>query len=149
MRAKALPDKVHPPKKSKRIRTLLIFSAIVLALTLGTMAFTRNPSKASQKRYVATREIVRDKVTGQLRKPTTQETEAMVDQIETLTNRSTEGLTPTQHTNGMVSMSLEGRFSGVVLGRDTADGGTEVRCVFTLEEAADFLGLEETTSQDQ
>lgn len=148
MRSKALPDKVHRPKRSKRIRTLLIFSAIVLALTLGTMAFTKNPSKASQKRYVATREIILDKVTGQLRKPTTEETDVMVDQLKTLTNRSTEGLTPTQHPNGMVSLSLEGRFGGVVLGRDNADGTTEVHCVFTMEEAADFLGLEETTSPE-
>ena len=112
------------------------------------MSFTRNPSKASQKRYVATKEIIRDKVTGNLRKPTTEETEAMVDQLKTLTNRSTEGLTSTQHPNGMVSIDLEGRFGGVVLGRDIADGTTEVRCVFTMEEAADFLGLEETTSPE-
>lgn len=148
MRAKALPDRVHRSKKSKSIRTVLIFSAIVLSLTLGTMAFTRNPSKASQKRYVATKEVIRDKVTGQLRKPTTEETEAMVDQLKTLTNRSSEGLTATQHPNGMTAMSLEGRFGGVVLGRDNADGTTEVRCVFTMEEAAEFLGLEETTSPE-
>jgi len=40
-------------------------------------------------------------------------------------------------------MGLEGRFGGVVLGRAHADGTTEVRCVFTMEEAAEFLGLEE------
>ena len=149
MRPKALPDKVCRSKKSKKTRTVLIFSAIVLSLTLATMAISRNPSKASQKRYVATKEIIRDKTTGNLRKPTTEETDAMVDQLKTLTNRSTEGLTATQHPNGMTSMSLEGRFGGVVLGRDNADGTTEVRCVFTMEEAAEFLGLEETTSPDQ
>jgi hypothetical protein len=73
----------------------------------------------------------------------------MVDQIKSLTNRSTDGLTSTQHPNGMVSIDLEGRANGVVLGRANADGTTEVRCVFSIEEAAEFLGLEETTSLDQ
>lgn len=147
MRPKGLSGRV-PTKKMTRSRIGLILSMVLLALTVGTMAMTRTSTQAQKKKYVATKEIVRDKVTGQLRKPTVEETDAMVDQLKTLTNQSTEGLTPTQHANGMVSMNLEDRFGGVVLGRDTADGGTEVRCVFTMEEAADFLGLEETTSPE-
>ena len=46
-------------------------------------------------------------------------------------------------------MDLKGRFGGVVLGRANADGTTEVRCVFTMEEAEEFLGLVASTSQDQ
>lgn len=148
MRPKGLSGRVPRTKKMTKSRIGLILSMVLLALTVGTMAMTRTSTQAQKKKFVATREIVRDKVTGQLRKPTAEETEAMVDQLKTLTNRSSEGLTSTQHPNGMVSMSLEGRFGGVVLGRDTADGGTEVRCVFTMEEAADFLGLEETTSPE-
>jgi hypothetical protein len=34
-----------------------------------------------------------------------------------------------------------------VLGRANADGTTEVRCVFTMEEAAEFLGLQEVPNQ--
>ena len=148
MRPKGLSGRVPRTKKMTKSRIGLILLMVLLALTVGTMAMTRTSTQAQKKKFVATREIVRDKVTGQLRKPTAEETEAMVDQLKTLTNRSSEGLTSTQHPNGMVSMSLEGRFGGVVLGRDTADGGTEVRCVFTMEEAADFLGLEETTSPE-
>jgi hypothetical protein len=145
MRSTAFPDTVQ---KAKKIRTILIFSVVAIALSFVTVALSRNPSKSSQKKYVATREIVRDQVTGQLRKPTSEELSAMVDQLKTLTNRSAEGLKAKQHPNGMVSMNLEGRFGGVVLGRANADGTTEVRCVFTMEEAAEFLGLEET-SPDQ
>lgn len=152
MRPKALPGRIHQSKKAERasrIRIGIILSAVVLALTIGTIALSRNPSQASQKRYVATKEIIRDKTTGNLRKPTTEETDLMVDQLKSLTDRSTEGLTATQQPNGTVSMDLDGRFGGVVLGRDNADGTTEVRCVFTMEEAAEFLGLEESTAQDQ
>ena len=148
MRMKSFPDTALRPRKVKKVRTVLIFAAVAIALSFVTVALSRNPIKDSQKKFVATREIVRDKVTGQLRKPTAEETLAMVDQLKTLTNRSTDGLKSKQHPNGMVSMNLEGRFGGVVLGRDNADGTTEVRCVFTMQEAAEFLGLEET-SPDQ
>jgi hypothetical protein len=149
MRPKVLPGRTQPPKgRANRIRIGIILSAVLVALTIGTIALSRIPSRASQKRYVATKEIIRDTATGRLRKPTPEETEAMVDQIKTLTNRSTEGLAATQHPNGMTVVDLDGRFGGVVLGRDNAAGTTEVRCVFTLEEATEFLGLEETTSPE-
>ena len=144
MRPKGLSGRV-PIKKMTKSRIGLILSMVLLALTVGTMAITRTSTQAQKKKFVATKEIIRDQTTGSLRKPTAEETDAMVAQLKTLTNRSTEGLTSTQHPNGMVSVNLEDRFGGVVLGRATADGGTEVRCVFTMEEAADFLGLEETT----
>lgn len=152
MRPKAIPDGIQRSRRAARTSSLrigLILSAVVVALTIGTIALSRNASQASQKRYVATREIILDKSSGRLRKPTTEETDELVGQLKTLTNRSSEGLTATQHPNGMTSMSLEGRFGGVVLGRANADGTTEVRCVFTMEEAEEFLGLEQTSSQDQ
>jgi hypothetical protein len=147
MKSKSLPT-AQRSKKARKLRTVLIFSAIAVALSFVTVALSRTPSKVSQKRYVATREIVRDKVTGQLRTPTPEETRVLVDQLKTLTNRSSEGLKATKHPNGMVSVNLEGRFGGVVLGRENADG-TEVRCVFTMQEAVEFLGLEEAPSADQ
>jgi len=149
MKPKGLPGRVPRTKKATKTRIGLILSAVLIALTLGTIALSRTSTQAQRKTYVATREIIHDQATGRLRKPTTEETEAMVDQLKTLTNRSTEGLTATQQPNGTVSMDLQGRFGGVVLGRANADGTNEVRCVFTMEEAAEFLGLEETTSPDQ
>lgn len=149
MRPKGLPGRVPRTKKATRTRIGLILSAVLIGLTVGTIALSRSSTQAQKKKYVATKEIIHDNASGKLRKPTAEETEAMVDQLKSLTNRSTEGLTATQQPNGTVSMDLEGRFGGVVLGRANADGTTEVRCVFTMEEAAEFLGLEETTSQDQ
>ena len=110
----------------------------------GGPCLLQSQAAKKAKKYVATREIVFDKASGKLRKPTVEETQALVDQISTLTNRSTEGLSVKQHQNGMKSMSLDGRFGGVILGRANEDGTTEIRCVMTLEEAVDFLGLEDT-----
>jgi hypothetical protein len=122
-----------------------IFVAFVVlgAALLATIALPRSSSEASQKKYKATKEIILDKDTGTLRKPTQEETDAMVNQISVLTNRSSEGLTVNQSPNGMKSVNLEGRSNSVTLGRANADGTTEIRCVFSIEEAAAFLGLEE------
>jgi hypothetical protein len=133
-------------KWSKGTRTSVgVFVALTLlcAAVAASVALPRNSSQASPKKYKATKEIVLDKTTGRLRKPTQEETDAMVSRISVLTNRSSEGLTVNQRSNGMKSVDLQGRLNSVVLGRANADGTTEIRCVFSIEEAADFLGLEE------
>ncbi len=131
--------------KSKRAKMVMLVAIAVLAagVVVG-IALPNKSTQAAPKKYKATKEIILDPATGTRRKPTQDETDAMVRQIESLANRSTDGLTTTYTANG-AKMDLQGRFGGVVLGRASADGGTEVRCVFTFEEAADFLGLEEDT----
>jgi hypothetical protein len=131
----------------------------VMVMGVGTLVFSQtgqqkapparnyNAALKAGKKYVATREIIFDKASGTLRLPTAEETQALADQISTLTNRSTDALTTRTSPSGARMMGLEGRFGGVVLGRALADGTTEVRCVTTLEEAVEFLGLEESISQ--
>jgi len=130
--------------RGKRAPVKLLIAFVILGIAIvAVFALPRNSSQAKPKKFRATREIVLDKATGRIRKPTSEETELMVAQISSLTNRSTEGLTVQPAGNGGEMMDLEGRFGGVVLGRAKEDGTTEVRCVFTMEEAAAFLGLEE------
>ena len=130
--------------KGRFARVGMLAAFVVLGAALvATMALPRSSSKASPKKYRATKAIVLDKATGALRKPTQDETDTMVNQIGVLTNRSSEGLTVNESPNGMKSVDLQGRFNSVTLGRANADGTTEIRCVFSVEEAADFLGLEE------
>ena len=133
-------------KWGKGTRTRVgVFVALVLlcAAVAVTIAVPRNSSQASPKKYRATKETILDQSTGKLRKPTPAETESIVAQISSLTNRSAEGLPTRSLANGTKMMDLQGGSNGVMLGRATANGGTEMRCVFTLEEALDFLGLEE------
>jgi hypothetical protein len=131
-------------KRSYRAR-LGVFVGLVVLVIGFVAAFTvpRNSSHASPKKYKATKEIILDQATGTLRKPTTEETETMVSELTVLTNRSTAGLTVTPGARGSQVMDLEGRFGGVALGRANPDGSIEVKCVFTMEEAEEFLGLEE------
>jgi cytoskeletal protein RodZ len=134
-------------RSAKRFRIGLLVSAVLLALLGGTLILSRDTSQAStqrqQKRYIATREVIADETTGQRRKPTAEEIETIVAQVTALTNRSTEGLTPTSRPDGSTMVNLENRFSNVTLGRVNEDGTIEVRCVTSMEEAAEFLGLVE------
>lgn len=116
----------------------------VLLSGVATIAFAQS-AHAGGKKYVATKEIIFDDASQTLRKPTAEETQAMVEQISTLTSRSTEGLTAKTLPNGARQVNLQGRFSEVLLGRANSDGTTELRCVTNIEEAAAFLGLEAAT----
>jgi hypothetical protein len=124
-----------------RVAALLLMAVLLVAL--GTVVFSQSDQQKNGKKYRATKEIVHDKESGKVRLPTEEETQSMVAQISTLTNRSSEGLTVNQAQNGMKIIDVEGRFNSVTVGRANADGTTEIRCVFSMEEAAEFLGLEE------
>jgi len=131
----------------RKVRALAMAMMLMgVAPLVFSQTAQQTPAK-NGKKYVATKEIIFDQATGQLRKPTAEETEALVDQISSLTARSSKGLTVVEHANGTKSMNLDGRFNAVVLGRALADGTTEVRCVTTMQEAVEFLGLEESTPQ--
>jgi hypothetical protein len=127
----------------KHTRFLARVATVVLLMGVATGAFGQSGTTNVKKNYVATKEIIFDKATNKLRKPTPEETQVMIEHISALTNRSSEGLTGKQLPNGATQVNLKGRFGGVALGRAHADGTTEVRCVTSMQEAAAFLGLEE------
>lgn len=138
------PGQVKRRRRLSPSRVVASLAVFVLLVGVWTMVNSQSAQQGKRgKKYVAAQEIIFDKASGKLRKPTAEETQVMVDQVSALTNRSSDGLTVTTQPNGMKMMNAEGRFSGVVLGRANADGTTEVRCVFSMEEAAEFLGLEE------
>lgn len=141
------------PRAARRLVVALL-AAVVVALGLGAV-FTQAtrqgggraktpkaaPAVNDGKTYVATREITVDKQTGQVRKPTSEETKQLVDQLKVMTSRSTEGLTAKTLADGTKQVTLEGRFGTVTIARPRADGTMEVKCVSSFEDAADFLGL--------
>lgn len=119
----------------------VVAGALVLVCAWSPAASAQQNARA--KKYVATRAITVDQQTGTLRLPTTEETQDLVNRLVAMTNRSTDGLQTVTAPSGARAMSLEGRFESVMLVRPNADGTSEIRCVTTFEEAADFLGLVE------
>ena len=122
----------------------------IAVLSMAQPEATASPqgrANAGKKKYVATLEITVDKTSGRLRKPTAAETEELVATLTALTSRSTEGLKQVTLPSGGTAVNLEGRFSPVMLSRPNPDGTSEVKCVTSFEEAADFLGLVEDVAR--
>lgn len=128
--------------------TARLLTAAALGAALATLwSPAASAQQGRSKKYIATRAITVDQQSGTLRLPTTEETQQLVDRLVAMTNRSTEGLQPTTLPNGATTIDLRGRFESVMLARPNPDGTSEVRCVNTFAEAAEFLGLVEDPSQ--
>src|SRR5689334_22777478 len=122
-----------------RQRVLATLAAIAVAIA----AVAGPAGAAAPKKFRATRAFVVDKATGALRLPTPAEVDAVVTTLTSLGQQPAAALTSTTAANGAVGMDLAGGFAGVLLARPSEDGTWETRCVFTVEEGADFLGLVE------
>ncbi len=157
-RSRSVKKNAKAENHSKRFSktALMIFLGALAILTMAILPLIRQdssngvlaashsmPQGASQKRYKATRPIVVDKQSGQLRMPTEQEINKLVADLTTLAKRPTENLQQTTVANGGVAIDADGGFGGVMLARPKSDGTWETQCVFTFDEGADFLGLEE------
>lgn len=130
---------------SKRTAIVSVLSVVLLCAWTSIAAAQQN--QPHKKKYTATRAIVVDSQSGAVRMPTAQETQELVDSLVAMTNRSTDGLQVTTLPNGTNAVNLEHRFQSVMLTRPNPDGTSEIRCVATFDEAADFLGLVEDKSQ--
>jgi hypothetical protein len=138
--------------------------AIVAVLALGAGVGAQSPDKSAERArnakqalaavkadpsdtrsYVAQRNIIKDSATGLLRTPTTEETRKLVDELKAMLNPATSDLQATPVAGGGSRIGAQGRFTEVIVARPTADGRMETRCVSSLEEAAEFLGLRQVS----
>ena len=139
-------------------RGILLRRASVLAVLIVAMAgiapaasSNSGPGQVEQgqvkeKRYKATRAFVVDKATGTVRMPTQQEVDEVVATLTALGQRPAEDLSQATQANGALTLDLGGGYNGIFLARPRAGGGWETKCVFTIEEGAEFLGLVEDES---
>ncbi len=115
--------------------------AALAAATVAIAMFAAPAAAGGPKKFRATRAFVVDRQTGALRMPTPAEVDAVVTTLETLGQQPADSLPSSPTASGAVAMDLAGGFAGVVLARPNGDGTFETRCVFTVEEGAEFLGL--------
>ena len=116
--------------------------AALAAIAMATVAFAA-PAFAAPKKFKATRAFVVDRQSGVLRLPTPAEVDAVVSTLTALGQQPSEALVPAATPTGAVGLDLAGGFAGVLLARPGENGTWETRCVFTVEEGAEFLGLVE------
>lgn len=149
-------------KRKRTGKTRVLVPLAVLCMAVGLWAALTHaagqdrmktpkpaPAAPAGKTYVPTREITVDKQTGRLRKPTAEETQELVASLSSMLSKSTDDLTARTLPDGTRQVTLEGRFAPVVVARPREDGTTEVRCVSSFDEAADFLGLVEAGAEQQ
>jgi hypothetical protein len=86
--------------------------------------------------------VVVDQQTGQVRPLTPEEARRLAEGIKQLVNQSTEGLVQVHHSNGMVSMNLQGRFQNVSLAKKEADGSISQACVDNVDSAGAFFEID-------
>lgn len=120
----------------------MVFSAVWLNSKSGSDSLTARAQSVNgkEKKYRATRRTVKDPQTGEVRLPTEDEITITVASLEELT-RQPEGGEEIPAANGGVGMDLQGGFGGTMLFRANPDGSSEMKCVFSLEEGLEFLGL--------
>ncbi len=144
--------------KSRRPGVIGIVGAIAV-LAVGAMAAVSirsgNSSQASKVENSMTKQslptrlamvngqtVAVDGQTGQYRQLTPAEQQKLAAGIAPLVNQSDEGLKQVQHSDGSVSMNLEGRFQNVSLAQKNEDGSVSQSCVNSPETAAAFFGIE-------
>lgn len=123
----------------------ILFTVIIAVAAVVFLTSTKSTN--AQKKFKATRPFVVDQQNGQPRMPTQEEIDQVVSNLAELAN-TPENLPSTSGANGGVTVDLGGGFGGVMLARPGSDGGFETKCVFSLEEGAEFLGLVEDTSAE-
>ena len=133
------------------MRTLKILFGVGAAITVAIVSFT-NPATSTTvsaqasapgqvKKYKATRPLVADAQTGAVRMPTQEEVDQAVGSLSSLTKSVGDSPTLVSARGGAVTIDLDGGSAGVMLARPNSDGTWETRCVFSLDEGAEFLGL--------
>jgi hypothetical protein len=114
----------------------LLAALAAAAMVVSTVA----SASAGEKRYRATRAIVVDQASGEVRLPTQTEVDAVVATLAVLGQKEQVGPAVVS-AGGTETVDLDGGFAGVLLARPGANGAWETLCVFTIEEGAAFLGL--------
>ena len=125
----------------------LAAASILIVLTAGG---TPLAAQSKQKKYKATRAFVVDQQTGETRMPTQQEVDEVVANLAVTRTASSREHCSSRCRQVVRSWSTStGAFNGVLLARPNGDGTFETKCVFTLEEGAEFLGIVEDASAAQ
>jgi len=152
MRKSRLVKKTASKKRFSGKSRLAILATAVAALALAIVSLTAGTEVSAQsaqgkaRKFQATRAFVVDKQSGEVRLPTQEEVDQVVQELTTFGQKPAESVTPTPQANGTIVIDFGTGSGGVVLARPNADGTFETRCVFTLEEGAAFLGLVEDNS---
>lgn len=156
-----MKEKSSKHNTANRRRRLLLLAAVAVvvaatAITVisrqrGRSAQAANPvaakAAASNTRNLVTRrvgnqDIQIDPQTGQIKALTPDEAKKLAEGLAPMLDNSADGLVEVQHSDGSVSMDLQGRFQQVTVARVNSDGSLETSCVNNPRAAAKFFRID-------
>lgn len=140
-------------KKAGRVTAVAIVMAV---LALGAMAAVSMRSQAKDANALQTNADTRANAnprmnaqpapfvvqTAQIKPLTQEEAQKLAEGLKKLVNQSTDGLQQVRHSDGSVSMDLEGRFQSVAVAKRDENGNVVQSCVDNREAAAAFFGID-------
>lgn len=118
----------------RRFTTILAAAALTALLAL-TASAQQAAKGDTEKVTVAGQQVAIDAKTGKLRQPTPEESRQLAEAMKRYINHSAAGLTAVQHSNGMKSVNLQGRFQSAAVATRNADGSISEHCVTSQKEA--------------
>ncbi|HKO45251.1 MAG TPA: hypothetical protein VJU84_18390 [Pyrinomonadaceae bacterium] len=143
-------------KRSLRFTvTILLIAMVILATAAVTVVSKQQsgPDGDTEKKKIVTirnlklvkvagQEVKVDTQTGQIAELTPEEARKLAVGLKKMINQSTEGLQQVHHSNGSVSVDLQGRFQNVTVARVNKDGRVSQSCVDNPRAAAKFFGID-------
>ena len=139
-------------QKGRRFSIPLVISIVVIAAAAITVVSRQvvtgkgTAQPATNNHYVtvkvAGQDVQVNQQTGQIRPLSPQEAQQLAAGLRGLVNQSTAGLVEVKHSDGSVSMDLQGRFQNVAVARVSDDGSITESCVDNPQAAASFFGLD-------
>jgi hypothetical protein len=145
---------------SKKIRRLVWIGIIVAVFALGATAAISlrtsraknsppqpgngqsNDTRTNRTFRVGAQPIPLDPQTGQVRPLTQEEAQRMAEGIKQLVNQSTDGLQSVRHSDGSVSIDLQGRFQSIAVAKRDEAGKLTQSCVDNPKSAAAFFEID-------
>lgn len=96
---------------------------------------------SARKSFLGNRGVAANQ-TAQVRPLTQEEAQKLAAALKAMANQNTDGLRSVQHSDGSVSMDLEGRFQNVAIAKRNEDGTVAQSCVDNPAAGAAFFGLD-------
>lgn len=147
-----------PRGATRRLLLIAAVAAVLVATAITVISRQKGVTKASVNRaettpkatavktYVTRRvggqDIQIDTQSGEIKPLTPEEARKLADGLAPMLDNSTDGLEQKLHSDGSVSMDLEGRFQNVTVARINKDGTVAQSCVDNPRAAAKFFGID-------
>jgi len=145
---------------NRRRRLLLIAAVAVVVAATAITVISRQKGRTTQAanregakpaasttrtfvtRRVGNQDIHIDTQSGEIKPLTQEEAQKLANGLAPMLDKSTDGLVESHHTDGSVSMDLEGRFQNVAVARINKNGSVEQSCVDNPRAAAKFFRID-------